>query len=299
MANIPADPTDLAVVQRGGKLFAHFKLPQHTTELEPIRGDLQLDLRAGVTPSPWSIEAWAPGATKVAPVSLKDGVAQYEFASTPWTGKEIAVAARAIGANGKASNWSNAVILPVVSPLTTPTDLTASATEKGVRLTWKGAGSHFRILRRSDAATDYAEIGTSTALEFLDTSAEFGKSYSYLVQSFTDLGEHREAQSDLSAERAISPKDEFPPAAPINLRATASTSTVELSWDANSETDLANYRVYRSVDGGAFQKIAEVSDIPTYSDKTVQPGKTYRYALTAVDKSGNESKRSAVAEAML
>jgi fibronectin type 3 domain-containing protein len=57
--------------------------------------------------------------------------------------------------------------------------------------------------------------------------------------------------------------------------------------------------VYRSIDGGAFQKIADVNEIPSYSDHVVERGKTYRYSVTAMDKSGNESGRSATVEAAL
>jgi hypothetical protein len=297
LANIPADPTALAAVQRGATLYVHFKVPDLTTELKPIKGDLELDLRAGVSPNPWNVEAWAASAKKIPPQTLKAGIAQYQFPSLEWTGKNITVAARAIGANGKASNWSNIATLPVTAPLATPSDFTAVTTANGVRLTWRGAGAHFRILRRSDASPDYVEVGTSTTQEFLDSTAEFGKKYSYLVQVFTDLGNHREAQSELSAEQPLTPEDKFPPAAPADLHATASANSVELSWEANTEPDLGSYRVYRSVNGGAFAKIADLNEIPAYSDKAVESGKTYRYEVTAVDKSGNESARSAVAEA--
>lgn len=299
LANIPGDPTELAVLQRGTTLLAHFKIPPLTTELQPIKGDLELDLRAGVTPSPWNLAQWAESARKISPQSVKDGIAEYRFPSPAWTGKEITVAARAIGANGKASNWSNIATLPVVAPLTTPTDIAAVAAPNGVRLTWRGTGGHFRILRRTEGLPDAVDLGTTTAPEFLDSTAEFGKPYSYLVQAFADLGDRREAESDLSEAKTITPKDIFSPAAPMNLRATASANSVELSWDANTEPDLAAYRIYRSVNGGAFAKIAEVNEIPTYSDKAADSGKTYRYAITAVDKSGNESARSAVAEATL
>ncbi len=298
LANIPSDPTALAVVQRGSTLYAHFQIPPLTTELKPIKGDLELDLRAGVTPVPWDQTQWEAGARKVQPQSLKDGIAQYQIPSLGWTGKEVAVAVRVIGENGKSSNWSPRVTVPVVAPLAAPAGFTATTTAQGVRLTWRGAG-HFRILRRDEAATEYAEIGTADAPEFVDSTAEFGKKYSYLAQAFTDLGDHREAQSDLSEERTLTPKDEFPPAPPAGLRATPSATTIELSWEANTESDLAAYRVYRSVDGGAFTKIADVSEIPAYSDRAVESGKTYRYAVAAVDKSGNESGRSAVAEATL
>ena len=90
-----------------------------------------------------------------------------------------------------------------------------------------------------------------------------------------------------------------PPAAPAGLRAVASAASIELSWDANSEPDLAGYRVYRSTNGSAFEKIADGNEIPAYSDRAVEAGKTYRYVVTAVDKSGNESGRSAEAEGVL
>jgi fibronectin type 3 domain-containing protein len=299
LANIPSDPTDLAVVQRGATLYAHFKVPQLTTEQMPIKGDLELDLRVGISPNPWNVEAWAENAKKISPQAVKDDIAQYQAPSLAWTGKEITIAARAIGANGKASHWSNIVTLPVVAPLAAPKDFAATPTANGVRMTWHGAGQHFRILRRVESSPEYVELGTSTTDEFLDSTAEFGKEYSYLVQAYADLGAHREAQSDLSPEQTLTPEDKFPPAAPANLRATASANSVELSWDANNEADLAGYILYRSVNGGAFEKIASVNEIPAYSDKPVEAGKTYRYVVTAIDRSGNESVRSAVAEANL
>jgi hypothetical protein len=299
LANIPADPTDLAVVQRGATLIAHFKVPELTTEQMPVRGDLELDLRVGISRNPWNVESWAASAKQISPQAVKDGIAQYQLPSLAWTGKEVSIAARAIGANGKASHWSNIVTLPVVAPLAAPADFAAAPTANGVHLTWRGAGQHFRILRRAEGSPEYVELATSTTDEFLDSTAEFGKKYSYLVQAYADLGTNREAQSDLSPEQTLTPEDKFPPATPTNLRATASANSVELSWEANTEPDLAGYVVYRSVNGGAFEKTANVSEIPAYSDKPVEAGNTYRYVVTAIDRSGNESARSAVAEASL
>jgi fibronectin type 3 domain-containing protein len=42
-----------------------------------------------------------------------------------------------------------------------------------------------------------------------------------------------------------------------------------------------------------MEKIADVSVVPSYSDRKVEHGKTYRYAVAAVDQAGNESPRSA------
>jgi hypothetical protein len=96
-------------------------------------------------------------------------------------------------------------------------------------------------------------------------------------------------------------KDRTPPAAPTGLVATAADSSqIDLIWNANSETDLSRYNVYRSqVSGGPYTKIGSVAKAvsPRYSDKGLQESTTYYYAVTALDTSGNQSAYSAQASA--
>ena len=99
-------------------------------------------------------------------------------------------------------------------------------------------------------------------------------------------------ESDLSEPVTKIPADEFPPAAPAGLTAVPTTTSIELAWDRDTEPDLAGYRVYRAAPGGEFEKIGETAEAPSYSDKQVESGKQYRYAVSAFDKAGNESKRS-------
>ena len=120
-----------------------------------------------------------------------------------------------------------------------------------------------------------------------------------MVQRIVKLGGNKEAESDPSEEGGGTPEDTFPPAAPSGLRAAAAPNSVELSWERQEEPDLAGYRIYRALAGGAFERLAEVSQVPSYSDHAVEHGKTYRYAITAFDQSGNESARSAAMEAAL
>jgi hypothetical protein len=310
LANVPSAPSDVAAIQRGAKVIAHFTVPATITEGYPIKGDLQLDLRAGPAPDVWNASEWAANAERVAPAHItklpparpngtEPKLAEYEFSSTAWTGKTIVIAARVIGSNQKPSNWSALITLPVVAPLAKPEQLIATPLANGIRLTWSGAAGHFRVLRRAEGGDSFAELATTAAPEYLDASAEFGKTYTYQVLAFAAVPPHGEAQSDLSDEKTIPYKDEFPPAAPAGLIATPSPASVELSWNSNTEPDLAGYRVYRSLDGGAFEKVADVNEIPAYSDHAVERGKTYRYTVTAMDKSGNESGRSAAVEATL
>jgi hypothetical protein len=59
------------------------------------------------------------------------------------------------------------------------------------------------------------------------------------------------------------------------------------------------YNVYRSVDGAAPVKIAELVETPAFSDTKVEAGKRYKYTVSAVDSTGNESAQSIAAETTL
>jgi fibronectin type 3 domain-containing protein len=137
-----------------------------------------------------------------------------------------------------------------------------------------------------------------TQHEWVDSTAVYGKSYSYLVQTFVPLPGGKEAQSDLPDPKSISPEMP-PPAVPTGLRALPAAASVELSWDSPEGVMPSGYRVYRAAAGGDFARIAEVGAVPTYSDRTAEAGKVYRYAISAIDASGRESPRSGPVEVNL
>ena len=94
------------------------------------------------------------------------------------------------------------------------------------------------------------------------------------------------------------PKDTMPPAAPTGLTATAvSSSQIDLNWADNTESDLSYYNVYRSTSGGSYSRIASNVRLSAYSNTGLTAETTYYYAVTAVDKSGNESSKSEQASA--
>jgi fibronectin type 3 domain-containing protein len=298
LANVPAKVTNLAAVQRGSTIIAQFSAPLLTTEEKPIPRPVKLDLRVGPS-EPFQENDWAAHAEPIPPAPIRNGIARYEIPSAEWVGKDVVVGVRVVGGNGKMSAWSNFVALPVVTPPEKPVVAEPEATAKGVKLTWRAKGPQFRVFRKPEGAEEFALAATVDHAEWIDPDAEFGKRTTYLVQSVVKLNDTQTAESDLSTEVSIAPVDTFPPAPPVELHATAGPASVELSWEPNAEPDLAGYRVYRSVGGGAFEKIADLSAIPSYSDKTVERGKAYRYAITAIDKAGNESGRSAVAEVVV
>ena len=295
-ANVPSRITDLAAVQRDSLIMAQFSVPARTTEGIPIVTALTLELRAGPSINPFSIDRWAAQAQPFKPVSIEGGYAQYHIPAAAWAGKEILLSARAIGANGKYAGWSNFVTVTVVAPPQAPQLATPEATAQGVRLTWSGPPGDFRVWRRGPGESGFSRVSDVHGESWLDTTAEFGKHYTYEVQRIVKLAGGKEAESAASGPQEITPIDTFPPATPTGLHATLSPSSIELTWQQNTEPDLAGYRVYRAVGNGPLRRIAEVSQIPSYSDHAVEAGRTYRYAVSAFDQSGNESDRSAPIE---
>ena len=298
LANVPQRISDLAAVQRGAVIIAHFTIPTFTTENNPIKTSVNLDFRAGVAGDPFNPGDWANEAKLISQFEVKDGLATFKIPTEAWTGKKVTISVRSIGSNRKRSDWSNFETLLVVNPPETPSKPAVDDIAAGERVTWTGAGDRFRILRRVADEKDYAIAATVQGHEWIDAGIDYGKPYSYAVQALVDAGNQKTAESDISPSDTHTPKDTFPPAIPSGLRADRTANSVSLVWEPDSEPDLAGYRIYRSEGNGPWQKLADVNTVPSYSDTAVEHGKTYHYAISAFDKTDppNESQHSAPVE---
>lgn len=82
-----------------------------------------------------------------------------------------------------------------------------------------------------------------------------------------------------------------PPATPSGVTATASGNAVLLSWNANAETNLSGYRIYRSTTaGGPYSWLAETSSTnstssTSYNDAGLAAG-SYFYRVSAFNGAG-------------
>src|SRR5207244_12986184 len=73
---------------------------------------------------------------------------------------------------------------------------------------------------------------------------------------------------------------------------------VSLSWKPSTSA-VAHYNVYRSgTSGGPYTKIASVPGT-SYTDTSVQAGKSYYYVTTAVNSTGKESSHSNPVHALI
>jgi fibronectin type 3 domain-containing protein len=87
--------------------------------------------------------------------------------------------------------------------------------------------------------------------------------------------------------------DKEAPKAPVSISARSTEAgTVRLRWQPGLEKDLSSHRIYRKEDR-SFAVVAELERNRTeWIDTEVRAGKAYRYYITELDSSGNESEPS-------
>jgi hypothetical protein len=297
--NMPQKIADLRVVESGESIVIEFTVPDSTTELLPLTrlGEVELRLGPGGA-APFDLGRWSESAPRIPVMATSPGPIKIKTSAKSWAGREVLLAVRVSSAKGRFSDWAGPVVLSVVEPVGTPAGVSAEAAPNGVKLSWQSAprpGLAFRVYRRAEAEKAASLVATPAASGWIDTATAFGERYAYSVQAVVKTGES-EAESEISPATEIVPVDKFPPAVPTGLTAAASPDSVELAWERNTDPDFAGYRVYRSLDRAAFEKIADSLDAPNHSDRGIAGGKRYRYAVSAVDLLGNESARSQTVE---
>ena len=227
-------------------------------------------------------------------------------------------------ARGRSAGLSNQVTVSL-APISQPEGLfepkvtpDAVVLEGSVRLSPSASGAErFRLSRRekgTDQQIAVAEIprpksgrtGETIALEFRDETFEWEKQYEYSLSVVTTEslsgGRKTEFESDPTTPVSIIPHDVFPPARPTGVQAVYSgtlqgtSEFIDLTWNANSERDLAGYNVYRREEqesASAAMKInSKLLVTPSFRDQSTQKGRRYFYSVSGVDVRNNESERS-------
>ena len=118
-----------------------------------------------------------------------------------------------------------------------------------------------------------------------------GADYEYLVVAArrTDGGWIEGAAGSPSPITAV---DTSPPRRPMGLASVESDSGAFLTWNTNTEADLAGYRLYkRESPAVEFRPVPDETLLTNaFFDPEYRPG--VQYAVSAIDESGNESTMS-------
>lgn len=125
---------------------------------------------------------------------------------------------------------------------------------------------------------------------------EYERTYSFAVLSIDVSGN----ESALSVVRTGTPRNTTPPLPPEDVDLAAEntdTPKITIYWAENTEPDIANYKVFRSLSSSDrdsdIQPIATVTQ-SNYTDTDIEVGVAYYYWVKAVDKGDWESSPSSV-----
>ena len=239
-------------------------------------------------------------------VQLSDGAVVVKDQKGLSLGKRYAYAATAEDTSGRISAPSAPVAVTFLAAPVSPPGLVAQAGDKQVSLRWDApttlidgapASGELRyiVLRGAGdgglAPITPAPIATTA---YTDSGLENETTYRYAVKSVR-VEPAGSASGPASEAVAATPINTTPPSAPTRLVAIPASDSVRLAWNASPETDVAQYGIYRAEGSGPFTRVATTPAITTiYTDRDVQSGRTYRYAVTALSraKHQNESSRS-------
>ena len=183
------------------------------------------------------------------------------------------------------------VTIPLVTVPNPPAAVAVKPTERNYVLDWVTAVAEagqpaiaFNVYFRGleDAPLNASPIAEA---RFEHGPVKPGEEQCFVVSS-VQVVRNVPLESEPSAPACSTWTDIYPPAAPKGLEAVAADDGISLSWDANTEPDVAGYLILRAeAPGDTLQPLVREPIRQTnYRDTAVQSGVRYVYAIVALDK---------------
>jgi fibronectin type 3 domain-containing protein len=243
-----------------------------------------------------------------APAEVDQGRVRVEDRRGLAAGRRYVYVVTAKDAQGRMGPPSERLVVTLLAAPRPPERLAASPGDGRVTLNWSAPtqftdGSpvtgevRYVVFRASgDAALAQITPEPVTATTFTDTGLTNEVGYRYAVRGVR-VDSRGTALGDLSTPVEVSPVDTTPPEPPRDLVALPFEGAITLAWRPSSSTDVSLYAIYRATAGGEFLRVgAALPTSSAYTDREVQEGTVYRYAVSALDRARrpNESARSNV-----
>lgn len=193
--------------------------------------------------------------------------------------------------NGAACGPTSAVYYPN-TPNAATTFLAASEYGTGINLTWNApasgetpAGYSIMVDINGDGSyeTSFAVCAPSTSTTY--TSVTVGTTYRFSIQAYTAGGYSSSLLSNFATYSAP-----VAPGSPSSVVAANAGPSISITWNAPASGGTpTNYRVERSVNGGAWSLEANTGTTTSTSDVNVLVGNDYQYRVRAENSGGNSS----------
>ena len=171
-----------------------------------------------------------------------------------------------------------------------PESLAATATQTSISLSWQAPSENggaevagYQVEWSSDGV-DWTELAANTPeLSYEHSSLSVGTEYRYRVAALNSAGAGAWAELTQPTDPAVAPD------APKGFSATATQTSITLSWQAPSENggaDVAGYQVEWSSDGVDWTELAANTTDLSYEHASLKVGSEYRYRVAALNSAG-------------
>jgi fibronectin type 3 domain-containing protein len=263
-----------------------------TDDVGVVRYDVHRGTTSGFTPTAANRIA-QPTGTNYADAALAVGTYYYKV-----------IAEDGAGNLSTASNQVTLTVADATAP-TAPSGLAANTTAGSVALSWTASTddvgvARYNVHRGATAGftpTAANRIAQPTGTGYTDGSVPPG-TYYYKVTAEDAAGNVSAASNEVSATIA----DTTAPTAPTGVGATATGTSIALSWTASTDdAGVTRYNVHRATSAGFTPTTANRIAQPTgtsYTDTGLVAG-TYYYKVTAQDAAANVSASSNEASATI
>lgn len=322
--NLPDRVTDLAAIRNGNQVSLTWTMPKKNTEKLLLKGNVPV--RVCRTQAGGGCDLAGPELL-LAPGAAGAFAETLPAALTLGAPRAVSYFVELKSHAGRSAGLSNAAVVLAGEAPPPVAGLTAEVRKAGIVLHWTPESGktavrlHRRLLTPPSAKprqglltppdepleqTLQVDAG-GQAGRALDKDIRFGQTYEYRAQRVARMAagaQTLELAGEISAPVRVEALDVFPPAVPTGLAAVAalgesgSETAIDLSWQPVTDVDLGGYAVYRREGQSGWRRISPAQPLvgPAFHDTQVQPGHSYRYAVSAIDQGGHESARSAEAE---
>ncbi len=190
------------------------------------------------------------------------------------------------------------LVLPDKIKPQAPVFLPVKGSEHGVSLRWLPSGSadvvRYDVYRKASRSDNWIRLKmldttTDSIFQYMDSHSESGEANVYTVVAVDDSGLESEPAAPV---RGVKIDNTLQPAITWKeYTINKESKTLTLHWVYQAE-EVAEFRIYRSVDSGALSLYRTIEATTNYFTDKIFSAKQYNYAVLPVFKNGAKAKMS-------